>query len=463
MSFNPDSISQERLSELQRAAELAWGEDTRHPAYQGHPDPSQGCCYVTSRWLQKRLGGFVGIKRGHYFWVSPDKEYIIDLTGDLFSKPPIDPSVDGQTDESGDLIRLEPHHKRWMLGPSVYVRSTHPLYRDFRIVPNTKHDRSEVFAKRADAYMRGGVLKQADLMGPTAHPGETPQKQEDWQNNGPMIHDEPTSMSDPAEEYRFVFANGQLHVSPVHDHNELLNFAGTSDQSNGPITVGYGKVIDGSVTWFVTSNMALNNVHQQLEEFSDSIGWNFEGMLDSHGEPIDDSFGAKKSMWYKTRPDGHLVIAKTPLPHGRKIDIIANMANCLEEVGSARAAIQEWAEDFGYKLTWRPQATYPGGGNMLDKMKNMPHLDQHNLGDQDAEPESELGDISQANNLECESCGAKFDKINELILHDKDVHHPDMSQVPQDPFPKTPFERNQQVDFGTQPIGESAWNGLEGA
>ncbi len=93
----------------------------------------------------------------------------------------------------------------------------------------------------------------------------------------------------------------------------------------------------------------------------------------------------------------------------------------------------------------------------------MPHVDQHNLGDQDAEPEAELGDISQANELECEECKAKFDTINELILHDKDVHHPGVDKVPQDPFPKTPFDRDQQVDFGTQPVQNEAFEGLGGA
>lgn len=454
--FDPDSISQEQLQDLQKAAELAWGDDTRHPAYQGHPDISQGQCYVTSRWLQKRLGGHVGAKKGHYFWVSPDKEYVIDLTGDKLSKPPIDPSVEGQSDEGGEPIHLEPHHKRWMLGPAVFARSNHPMYRDFRIVDESPHDRSDVFAKRADAYMRGGVPKQSDLMGPTAYPGSTPQATEDWENESPMVHDEPTSMSDPAQQYRFIIANGQLHVSPVHEHEQLLNFAGTTGESNGPVAVGYGEVNDGNVTWYVTSNIGLNNVHKQLEEFSSAMGWGFEGMLDSKGEPIDDSFGPKKSMWYKVRPDGHLVMAKTPLPRGRRIDIIGKTAHMISEVGPARSALQEWAQDFGYKI-----AEYPGGGNMLDKMKNMPQLDQHNLGDQDAEPEAELGDLS-ADNLKCESCGHTFNDINELILHDKTEHHPDQDQVPENNFP-WPQDSDAPLGFGTFPYPSESWDGMGGA
>src|ERR1035438_7353448 len=83
MDFDPDTITQEKLHELRTAAEHAWSDETRHPDSQGHPQPSAGQCYVTSRWLQGKLGGgHIGVKQGHYFWVSPDKNYIIDLTGD---------------------------------------------------------------------------------------------------------------------------------------------------------------------------------------------------------------------------------------------------------------------------------------------------------------------------------------------------------------------------------------------
>lgn len=459
MMFDPDSISQDHINDLQRAAELAWGEDTRHPSFQGHPDMSQGQCYVTSRWLQKRLGGFVGEKKGHYFWVSPDKQYIIDLTGDDYSRPPHDYSLEGQLDEHGQPLVLEPHHKRWMVGPSVYTRSNHPAYRDFRIVDDTDHERADAFGNRADAYMRGGIPKQADLLGPTAWPGSTPQAQEDWENEAPMIHDEvePTSMSDESQEYKFVIANGQLHVSPIHEHEDLLNHAGTTGQTTGPVAVGYVQVLDGHATWFVTSNMAISGVHKLVEDFTNNMGWDFDGLLNSNGDPIDDQFGAKKSMWYKTREDGHLIMSHKPIKSGRRIDIIGKTAHMVSEVGSARSALQEWAQDFGYKI-----AEYPGGGNMLDKMKNMPYLDQHNLGDQDAEPDAELGDISQANDLKCETCGKHFNDINELILHDKTEHHPDEQQVPQNNFP-WPQDSDAPLGFGTFPYPSQSYEGLEGA
>jgi len=304
--------------------------------------------------------------------------------------------------------------------------------------------------------MRGGIPKHADLLGPSAYPDSSPQKEEDYDFEGPLIHDEPSFPSDPETEYKFVIANGQLHVSLDHDHEDLLNFAGTTGQSTGPVAVGYGQLIDGNITWYVTSNIGMSHVHKMLEEFSDTMGWDFQGLLDSKGNPISDDYGAKKSMWYKTRPDGHLIMAKTPLPHGRRIDIRGKTAYMISEVGPARAALQEWAQDFGYKI-----ASYPGGGNMLDKMKNMPYLDQHNLGDQDAEPDAELGDIGVAKNLKCEACGEKFDNINALISHDKEYHHPDRDQVPENKFP-WPQDADAPLGFGTWPYPSQSYEGLEG-
>ncbi len=646
MAFDPDSISQEQLQEFQRAAELAWGHDTRHPAFQDHPDPSAGQCYVTSRWLQKRLGqGHVATKKGHFFWLSPDKNYVIDLTGDLLSRAPYE-------DQPG--VELEPHHRRWMLGPAVYVRATHPMYRDFRIVDDVPHERAERFAQRADAYMRGQTPKQADLLGPTAYPDSTPQKREEWQDNAPMIHDgvEPTSMSNPDQEYKFVIVNGQLYVSPTYGHEDLLEAAGVSPQSQGPIAVGYANVVDQNVTWHVTSNMSLSLVHKLLEQYSDNMGWQFEGMLDSKGNPIDDQFNAKQSFWYTLRPDEHLIISKHPLPKGRRLVVRGHTAHVQTELGPTRAALQDWARDFNYRIIetdmhfsnvytaavtnkqllefsknlpqdnssliysfpdqwtikkletygdmeregklmgncfspgttrqphrfWAlhpdyqqsdwdkidlsrsiPQplyslrdpnnlphvsidpyiedadhmalgkhnselnyayakrisdmakqvdhpdlsqfadldeeyepsgqiissthqrnkiytrdfitvqsmisqiriAEYPGGGQMQDSVKVLPFLDQHNVGDQDATPDEEIGAIDLATGLKCEACGKTFDSINALIDHDKADHHPDVTELDQNPFP-WPQDSDLPLGFGTFPYPSQAYNGLEG-
>lgn len=155
--FNPEELDQDTLHELRGAAEQAWGDDTRHPAYEGHPDPSAGQCYVTSRWLTTKLGGHVGVKDGHYFWVSPDKQYIVDLTGDQFSYEPKDLRYRGiKLDEEDEGWQPTEDQKKWRPGPVLFKRSNHPLFKGFRVKSyKSENPRVKAFAQRAnEAYDR---------------------------------------------------------------------------------------------------------------------------------------------------------------------------------------------------------------------------------------------------------------------------------------------------------------------
>src|SRR5687768_13831114 len=100
--WSPEHISQDELHHLRAAAESAWGDDTRNEKYVGNPQPSAGQCYVTSHWLTSKLGGYVGMKDGHYFWVSPDKTHIVDLTGDQFAYSPADMRWHGMKADEDD-------------------------------------------------------------------------------------------------------------------------------------------------------------------------------------------------------------------------------------------------------------------------------------------------------------------------------------------------------------------------
>ncbi len=155
--FDPSSIDQQQLHALRNAAEKAWGDDTRHPNYQGHPQPSVGQCYVTSRWMTSKLGGHVGVKGGHYFWVSPDKKYVIDLTGDQFAYEPEDPKYHGiRLDEDDPGWEPTEDQKKHRPGPIMYKKSDHPLYKGFRVKEfKTENPRVKAFKERADeAYDR---------------------------------------------------------------------------------------------------------------------------------------------------------------------------------------------------------------------------------------------------------------------------------------------------------------------
>ena len=155
--FDPASISQDELHRLRAAAEAAWGDDTRSPSYEGHPLPAMGQCHVTASWLVKKLGGHVGFKAGHYFWVSPDKQYVIDLTGDQFVYTPHDLKWHGiKLDEDDSGWEPTEDHKKWRSGPVMFKHANHPLFRDFRVKSPRKDARTKVFQQRADqAYAEG--------------------------------------------------------------------------------------------------------------------------------------------------------------------------------------------------------------------------------------------------------------------------------------------------------------------
>lgn len=469
--FNPDSITQDDLHDLRQAAELAWGEDVRHPSFRGHPDQSKGSCFITSKWLQSRLGGHVGIKDGHFFWVSPDKKYVIDLTGDLYSYDPIGDREGELLDEFDSPWVADNRHRSHRPGPVVYTSSHHPVYRDFRLLDDDKDDnpRAQTFRKRADAYMHGGMPKQADLLGPTPYTGETPQKDEDWQMDGPapMIHDEPNHLDDSDQEYKFIVTGkGTVDISPVSSHEELLRQNGLTPNFMGPLAIGYADVEGNNVVWSVTSNISLTKLHKILSDFSDNMGWEFGGMTNDEGNPIADDFGPKMSMWYAPRYDGHLIMSSSPLPRGRRIEIIGKTAHCPTEVGPIRSALREWAEDFGYRLEYsqgralRKRAEYPGGGQMQDRMEPYPYLDQHNLGDPDLE--LKLDDIPAIEGpIACPTCGKMLDSMNALISHDKAEHFPDMEEVEQNQFP-WPQDPDQPLGFGTNPYPAES-GGTQGA
>ena len=294
--------------------------------------------------------------------------------------------------------------------------------------------------------------RQADLLGPTEYSGETPQKEEDWNNNRPMT-DQFRQFREPQDDtdYQFVFANGQLHVSPWHTHDDLLTHAGANPTSNGPVAVGYAQVNKGHVLWAVTSNMSIRGVRDILKDYSDTVGWQFEGVTDAAGNYLDDIFDTKKSMWYKMA-DTHMIMAERPMPDSKLVRIEGKTAIAFPYTPEERDALREWAEDFGYKL-----AEFPGGGNMVDKIKVFPRDDLYNRGLDDFQPEKNDLDLDLHGNLECSTCGQKFDRSNELLLHRKTEHEQEFSDRLEDG--KFPWRPNPTDDtgagFGTIPVPNS--------
>lgn len=315
--FDPDSISQSHLQHFRNAAESAWADDTRHPDFQGDPQPSGGQCYVTSRWLQEHLGGHVGTKSGHYFWVSPDKQYVIDLTGDQYAFPPIDPRVPQTLQDEDDEVWQPPDdHQQWRPGPVVYTRSTHPLYKGFRVreYPNP-NQRATLFAKRANMALEHKLPpKHAEGsgggagMGGDAYPGSTPQFEENFHNK--YLHDsltdlELTQETPHAQEYHWFFGNGQVHVSPFHSHDELREHAGVSADDSGPIAAGVVNVEGGTAYWSAESNVSIRGLARELEEYCVPLdteiltreGWKKHDQVQEGDETIGYDPHQEKNVW----------------------------------------------------------------------------------------------------------------------------------------------------------------------
>lgn len=309
MTWNPKIISQGELHALRLAAERAWGDDTRHEAYEGHPDGSAGQCFVTSKWLTHRLGGHVGRIDGHYVWVAPDKSHVIDLTGDKFSSQP----------SKGD------GPSKWRPGPILFKPAGHPLFENLEILDELPEEpRARRFMTRANREYTNLGTKESKLAldyAGDAFPGQEPQALEDTKDR--YFHDEPGYEPPANQEYKFVYGGGNLEISPVHSHEELAEHAGLRPDHAGPMAVGYASVNMNNAIWEISSsNIGAHALIRVLQDYTKHVGWKWGGATDGQGEPIGtgSEFGPKGSKWIPFRfVGGELLIGANG---ARPIDLV---------------------------------------------------------------------------------------------------------------------------------------------
>jgi hypothetical protein len=260
-------LGQDEILVLRAAAERAWNDHSRHSAFYGHPLKAAGQCYVTARWLQNRLGGHVARKEGHFFWLSADENYVLDITGDRF---PFKPDK-----QSG-----------WRSGPPLHKMASHPLYEGYEIVPdNTDIElRVERFIRRANRELEEDAISKyaLDYAG-DAFPGQEPQAADNAAQR--YWHDE-LEAPGGEDEYKFVYAKGQLEISPFHTHDELREHADVEKGYAGPMAIGYASVNMGAVVWEISSNIGAQAIARVLKDYTNQVGWKWGGMTDLEGEPI---------------------------------------------------------------------------------------------------------------------------------------------------------------------------------
>ncbi len=265
--------------------------------------------------------------------------------------------------------------------------------------------------------------------GGDAYPAEMPQYQNDLDSSrGDRYMHDPAEFEPGSGEYKFFYGGGQLHVSPFHEHDELRGHAGIAPDHTGPVSVGYVSVDRGRATWQVSGNVALRGFARILKDYTKQVGWQWGGLTDLDGEPVDDGFAPKRSV--------------------RLVDEVTGEQTRLEVRGKT-AYIAPWFDDAkrkalvaaGYKV-----AEYPGGTNMNDRLDNYaPAGEQYDLYSNGANaefPEGAPKDRDQPEGtFKCPQCSKVYNNWGEYMLHRQEEDFPQQEDEDKSGFPELDFDK----------------------
>lgn len=399
--WHKDQITEGEIDALSQAAKRAWADDTRYPISQVKSGDA-GQCYVTSMWLKERLGGHVGKYQGHYVWLSPEEDFYLDLA---------------------------PH-----VGGLKYEKNTH--YKKSESPPNSRTQR---FTGRANSIFDhlGKVLHLSlDYMG-DALPGQEPERENEIQQThkdgedqtAQYWHDEPAW--EPSNgEYKFVYANGQLEISPFHDHEQLLAHTGVGKDHAGPMAVGHATLHDNKAIWGIDSNMNVKGLDKIFKAYTKKVGWDWGGITNIEGQPISDDFAPKSSSTLYWLYDEHLWIGRDT-PSGLAVRtgsfgesaisgtvrLEGSRAFVSPVVGRSVPSLYEWAIDSGFRL-------YADNDNQL---KVIPDLQQDNFYDPNPDEQHQYfadppDEREPAGIYRCPVCQRLFPGWDEYQDHRKKAH-----------------------------------------
>lgn len=287
--------------------------------------------------------------------------------------------------------------------------------------------------------------KTSDLMGSDAYPGETLEKQEAQEPTLPPLPDAEPDLR--PQRYRWVFVNGEMQLSPVHDHEKLMRVARADLDAAGPVALGEVNVNYGRATWNVqATNVGLRGVYDIAAHFSKEVGWEFHGLRDRPG--FDKGV---ETYWCRERGDD-VEIAPAPIRGGTQMDVVAGVVR----VAKVHPGIEEWAADNHYKV-----AEVPGGGNMLDHVRHREDLEMFDRQDPNWDPEPDNPDFEPEGPFSCPHCDFKPKTFGEFKLHTQDHQGLNPGEIEDGHFPQIedfdaplPLRRHQ-------PYPEMAWNGVQ--
>ena len=300
-----------------------------------------------------------------------------------------------------------------------------------------------------------------------AYPGETPQRQEDWQEAAPG-EGIPWPDIDPAMWYRINGEDAELANLPmkggqpiyVHQgtayvdqlHPGLVEWAGDSNLRLAAMPAPAINVSEGQWGGGYTNRRAViydpagNTMH---------IGPNES----THGDVITGAFPHIPPGQY---PDTLFQGWIGPNPEASRDDPVYNRGTP-DEIGwyrnwgpptkgvrispAAHRALDEWRKQNWteehqealdpYYYSSRHLAEVPGGGNMADKMKNQQDIEMMNRGDPDWAPHEVNLDAEPRGPFACSQCDYKPSDLADYRMHVEYHHYPmDATPIEDGKFPR---------------------------
>jgi tRNA nucleotidyltransferase (CCA-adding enzyme) len=290
--------------------------------------------------------------------------------------------------------------------------------------------------------------------GGDAYPAEEPQAELDRQHVNESFGQDPGNNlggDHPVIDYKFIFANGELDVSGQHDHQELAERNNVPPDHTGPMAVGTVTVQDGVAIWEVSSNIGGQSLAKLLQKYTRDAGWKWGGMTDMQGDPVGNDEKLARTRWYFAHDETQLLLSREPwkIAEGGRVDVVGRVAAVrfkpdTQQPAMYREALQQWADDFGYKL-----AEVPGGGSMTDPtmMKNHPplgtDLETHNIPGRTDYPKDR--DRMPHGIFKCPDCGRLFHRWQEYMLHREGELSKTPVGEPDGKFPEVEEVANQEM------------------
>jgi hypothetical protein len=288
------------------------------------------------------------------------------------------------------------------------------------------------------------LWKLADIPGSDAFPG---QEVEQSSRNLQRLDDLGTKDWNPTTTYKFLFIDGQFHLSATEDFEQLAKNAGASMNEKGPMALGTMRTDMGKADFQVQTNLHGGGIVKILEDVAHKYGFSIGHITDLSGNPIGKQ--RKVQSMYFANQDKLLMSrnkSKLPVIDGA-IHIEHNRAhvyaNKLDDFQAFSEAIFEWAQD--NKLT-----LYAGFDNDIKRIEdidmwNFYSPEWNDIEDHFMATPTDSNDKVPQGPQRCSDCGKYFKTFTELLDHRRNDEESWQENVEDSGFPELDYD-----DLGQQ-------------